>query len=368
MDKIKRKVDEGKLVGTIFIDLSKAFDTLSHGKLLTKLESYGVKSVELEWFTDYLFNRSQQVQYKNSLSNEEKITCGVPQGSILGPLLFIVFFNDFLSCLKHSDVIKYADDTVIYVAGKDIFIIESRLSADMQAISNWCLQNELILNLKVGKTEAMLFGTSKNLSKQTDTLSVKYHYEYINFTTTYKYLGVEINPSLNMSKHFDTTFKKACGRLRLLNKIRPLLNQSAAKTIYQSMVLPTLTYCCILHLNQSRGQKSKLESFHKRVLNVIKCFEDVPNPYSISRIKACEFVRSCTDRSICSNFQSYFKLASHNMNTRNSGYLIELPKIRLEYARGSLYYMGAKIYNDLPLNIRKTENLQKYKTLLRKHF
>ena len=112
-DNIKKKVNEGKLVGSIFIDLTKAFDTLSHSKLLSKLSSYGIKNNELHWFTDYLFNRSQCVQFKNALSSEEKVTCGVPQGSIVGPLLFIIFFNDFNTCLKHSKVIKYADDTVI---------------------------------------------------------------------------------------------------------------------------------------------------------------------------------------------------------------------------------------------------------------
>ena len=150
-DNIKKKVNEGKLVGSVFIDLTKAFDTLSHSKLLLKLSSYGINNNELDWFKDYLFNRSQCVQYNNSLSKEEKVSCGVPQGSIVGPLLFTLFFNDFYTCLKHSRAVKYADDTVIYLAGKDTFIIESRLSADMQAISNWCTDNELILNLKKAK-------------------------------------------------------------------------------------------------------------------------------------------------------------------------------------------------------------------------
>ena len=112
-------------------------------------------------FTDYLFNRCKKVKHDNFLSAEEKVFSGVPQGSIIGPLLFVLFYNDFPNCLKHSKCVIYADDTVIYVPGKDIFIIESRLSDDMNRIANWCTKNELILNLKRGKTEAMLWNIQK---------------------------------------------------------------------------------------------------------------------------------------------------------------------------------------------------------------
>ena len=137
--------------------------------LLNKLESYGVKNTELHWFQDYLFNRSHQVQYKECFSVVGRVTSGVPQGSILGPLLFIVFFNDFTSCLKHLNVTIYADDTVIYVAGKDSSIIEIRLSSDLELIAEWCEKNKLILNTTAGKTESMLFGTAKNLRQQSQT-------------------------------------------------------------------------------------------------------------------------------------------------------------------------------------------------------
>ena len=241
VDNIKRKVNDGKLVGAVFIDLSKAFDTLSHGKLINKLESYGISGVELIWFKDYLFNRSQTVSHKECLSDVGKVTSGVPQGSIIGPLLFTIFFNDFPECLKHSEVVIYADDTVIYVPGMDPFIIETRLSADMESISKWCVDNELILNFNRGKTESMMFGTAKRLAKQS-TLTVMFGFQQVNFTTFYKYLGIHIDPSLNMSTNFTKTLKKASGRLRFLHKIRPFLNLTHAKLIYQSMVLPTLTW------------------------------------------------------------------------------------------------------------------------------
>ena len=133
-DNIRRKIDIGKMVGTIYIDLSKAFDTIGHGILLQKLPAYGIRNKELCWFTFYLFNRKQIVEVNNIRSISEPVYCGVPQRSILGPLLFILFFNDFVDHVKHSSVIKYADDTVIFLSHTDIEKIERLLNEDMESI------------------------------------------------------------------------------------------------------------------------------------------------------------------------------------------------------------------------------------------
>ena len=134
-DSIRKEVDQGKMVGAIFIDLSKAFDTISHAKLLDKLKQYGICNKELMWFTDYLFNRSQQVKYNGATSERNAVFNGVPQGSILGPLLFLIFFNDLPDCLHHSQIMKYADDTVLFISSKDFHVIETKLSEDISHVA-----------------------------------------------------------------------------------------------------------------------------------------------------------------------------------------------------------------------------------------
>ena len=141
---------------------------------MLKLSAYGIRSTELEWFTDYLFHRNQIVSFNSVLSTPQPVTCGVPQGSILGPLLFIIFANDIVDVLKRSRIIKYADDTVLYVPGKTIEIIETHLNEDLMNLSYWFEENELILNLKKGKTEAMVFGTAKRLSLSNRDIVIKY--------------------------------------------------------------------------------------------------------------------------------------------------------------------------------------------------
>ena len=368
VDNIKSKVNDGAMVGAVFIDLSKAFDTISHSKLLQKLEMYGVTGVELAWFSDYLFNRNQRVQYDNFLSSEEKVFCGVPQGSIIGPLLFVLFYNDFPSCLKHAQCIIYADDTVIYVPGKDIFIIQTRLSADMDRISSWCIKNELILNLKKGKTEAMLFGTSKKLAMQSDTLHITFAYENINYTTSYKYLGIEVDPTLNLNSYLDKTYKKSTGRLKILYKIRPYIDSKCAKVLYQSMILPLFTYCGTLQLNYSKTQQKRLHSFHRRGMDLVKSSDNVPSPIDMNKVHSLIIVHRCVHDDVCGNFKKYFEIVTHIKTTRNVGSFLKLRKLKLEYARSSFYYMGASLFNALPHSIRIIDNVDEFQCALHRHF
>ena len=136
-DDIRKNADSKVLTGCVFIDFSKAFDTISHAKLLLKLNAYGIRNVEFEWFSDYLFNRKQLVNYNNILPESGLLTCGVPQGLILGPLLFIILANNIVDVLSNSRIIKYADDTVLYVTGNNIEIIESQLSDDLNLLAEW---------------------------------------------------------------------------------------------------------------------------------------------------------------------------------------------------------------------------------------
>ena len=360
-DDIRRSVDQKKLVGCIFIDFSKAFDTLSHSKLLSKLTAYGISGNELDWFTSYLFHRQQLVNYGNHSSKPYSISSGVPQGSILGPLLFVIFANDITDHVKSSKIIMYADDTVLYADGSSLKSIENALSSDMSLLASWFTENELILNLKKGKTEAMVFGTSKKLATTSAVINVKYKDHSINVTTNYKYLGVNLDQTLSLNKHFDSSYKKASSRLRLLMKLRHLLTSHAAKSIYETMVLPVMTYCCLVSLFHTETHKKRLTSIDNRARKIIN--NDVKKTISILQFQqrhACKFVRSCLDESICVNFHGYFTKIENKRNTRNNHVALKLPAVRTEFAKKSSYFMAAKIYNMLPTDVRKIENFNSF--------
>ena len=135
------------------------------------------------------------------------------------------------------------------------------------------------------------------------------------------------------------------------------------------MILPVVSYGSLLHLNPTRCQRTKLTSFHNRAVKIAdnsnQHSNEMPSPFGISVTKSCALVRRCLDVNVCSNFINYFEMLQHSKSTRNCGYLLRLPKIRLEYCRGSFYYMGAKLYNELPITIRKTESYDEFKEQLK---
>ena len=144
---------------SVFLDLSKAFDTVNHNILLRKLEFYGIRGIALEWFKHYLTGRKQYVLYNNTQSSKQYITCGVPQGLVLGPFLFLIYINDIPNCLKYSKSIVFADDTTIYASCKNMNTLYNNMNDDLSNLINLFKANMLSLN--IAKTNYLLFPSSK---------------------------------------------------------------------------------------------------------------------------------------------------------------------------------------------------------------
>ena len=155
-------IDRGKINAVVFLDLNKAFDTVDHKILLSKLKNYGISGNAYQWFESYLENRTQICSINGSLSSKRILSCGVPQGTILGPLLFFLYINDLPNCLSYCDPIMYADNTHLTYASDNVENIESYLNQDLENIYSWLRANRLTLNMT--KKEFMLIESRQRQS------------------------------------------------------------------------------------------------------------------------------------------------------------------------------------------------------------
>ena len=168
VDKLTETLDKGDYVIGVFLDISTAFDTVDNSILLDKMFTYGIRDVALQWFKDYLTGRVQFVAYNVFELSKREIKCGVPQGSIFGPLLFLIYINDLPTVSKACLSILFADDSNVFISGKDVEVMCEKLNYDMENIRQWLCCNKLSLN--VSKTHYMVF-TPWN--KQVENLNIK---------------------------------------------------------------------------------------------------------------------------------------------------------------------------------------------------
>ena len=367
VDQVRKEIDQGKFVGAVYIDLSKAFDTIGHSVLLEKLQGYGLHGMELNWFRDYLFKRSQRVCINGEMSSVQFISCGVPQGSILGPLLFLIFYNDFYEYLMHCETFIFADDTVIYFADKDLAVVENTLNKDLKSVFKYFTENDLVINLGKGKTESMVFGTSKRLVNGRD-LNLTFDNAKVCSTKIYKYLGVKLDSALTLNTNFDEAYKKASSRLSMLWRLRSSLTTKAASVTYTAMIQPLLTYCSLVNVDLCQTKLRRLESIDRRATQIVRPDQALPSVNSISKRRVCCLVRQCMDKNVCSNLQNYFVKFEHSRVTRNNKISLKLPKVKLHLAKKGFFFAGAQLYNSLPRNIRDENNFKFFKHALYTHF
>ena len=214
-NKLTDAIDEGKLTAGIFLDLSKAFDTVDHSIIISKLEHYGIRGIALQWFRNYLLNRYQIVKFKNSQSEKKMIKCGVPQGSVLGPLLFLLYVNDIFKSSEKLSFILFADDTNIFYQHKDIKVMTETLNYELKKVNLWLQANKLSLNIK--KTSIIIFKTRR---KRTGNIIVKINDTEIKHVESTKFLGIYIDSNLTWKVHINYIVNKVAKTTGILYKAR----------------------------------------------------------------------------------------------------------------------------------------------------
>ena len=223
INKFHEAINNGQIIGMVMVDFRKAFDLVDHTLLLKKLRHYKISDETLLWFSSYLLNRKQKVVINNIESTTENIVCGVPQGTILGPLLFLMFINDLPLYTDNVFTDLYADDTTIYQISNSQHFIEQDLQMALQKLSVWCKLNGMLLNTE--KTKVMLITTSqKCLHLHNSILNLTFNNDSLKNIDNDKVLGIYIDNNLTWSIHTQFIAKKISSNLWLLSRLKDYLS------------------------------------------------------------------------------------------------------------------------------------------------
>ena len=263
-----KALNDGKIIGCIALDLTKAFDVLNFDILLKKLDAYNCHISTVKWFQSYLYGRKQFVKLDDLKSSTLDQLNGVPQGSILGPLLFNIYINDMPLCIDYVNADLYADDTTLYAIANSVNILQNNLSHDLNNFSNWCNKNNLVIN--TNKSKCMIITSRQRRKHLTHTeLTLSVNGQKLECVDNLKILGLIIDENLSWKYHIDNLYKNLSSLTGLLWRIRNYLSDDMKVLFYNSFILSRLDYCICTWGGATKIYLEKLHKIQKRVARII---------------------------------------------------------------------------------------------------
>ncbi len=369
----REALDQSHFVGAILMDLSKAFDSMPHDLIICKLKAYGLTDRASNLMANYLKNRKQRIRIGSHYSTWCEIFKGVPQGSILGPLLFNIFMNDIyyvLSLDSKSDLYNFADDNTLDVRDKDPVALKLKLEALATQATGYFTSNGLLAN--ADKYQAIFLGPRSNSVSSFNIGSTEIEVE-----EHVKLLGVYIDNQLNFDKHISELCSKVANQVNVLKRLSPYLDFSSRMTIFQSFILSNFNYCPIIWHSCTVKSANRLERLQGRALRFVyrdytSSYEDLLRRADLGtlhsrRLKAIALEVYKIINGIGAGYnRDLFIKNVNNLQLRSKGNLV-VPKVKsVKNGLRSLKYLGVYIWNQLPIDMKKNLNFNDFKTLLAK--
>lgn len=367
IEQITDNIDNKKATIGIFIDLKKAFDTVNHDLLLKKLRFYGVRGIAHNWIESYLTNRKQYVSLNDTSSDMCQVACGVPQGSILGPLLFILYINDLTNASTFLKYVLFADDTNLFASGTDINALCVKINTELDRLKNWFSVNKLSLNLS--KTNYMIFSNSKHTN-----ISLSMNATEIERVTVTKFLGVLVDEKLNWKQHISSLRGKLSKCSAIIYKASSILQSTTLITLYNTLFLPYIAYCAEIWGNACLSNLNSIILAQKRVIRIVAKahkFDHTNILFSkycilkfvdLVRLKIALVVHKAKFKSLPPNLQRKFRFNTEDLkpNLRNASHF------KVSYSRTSLKQRcisvnGVNMYNALPSCVKSAKSLYMFK-------
>ena len=360
----KKSLDNNKYVGAILMDLSKAFDCISHDLLIAKLRAYGFEMSSLRLIYSYLKGRRQCVKINGTTSKYMTIKAGVPQGSILGPILFNIFINDFYYFFEHANLYGFADDNSLSSASNILDDLITTLSSESGIALKWLKENEMIAN--PSKFQAIILSKSKIPIIK----SIQIGDKTIESKKTVELLGVEVDFRLNFESHINNLCTKAGGQLNSLFRFKKFLSSDSKKLCVNSFILSNFSYCSLVWHFCKGISNNKIENVQKRSYRLLnensEKLINVESSMEIRRLRSLaieiyktlnnfnpQYIKSIFDK----NKNRTSNRLSNNLNTNKFN--------SVKYGRNSLRSLGPILWNSLPNNVRSFTSIDKFKGFMK---
>ena len=360
-------INDKKHCISIFVDLRKAFDTVNHGILLQKLYCYGIRGLPLSWIASYLRNRQHCVRMGAELSSYKVTNVGVPQGSVLGPILFLFYINDLPDISPKFSSVLFADDTTLSAQHVDCETLIGEASVELEKFKRWTMLNRLSIN--VDKTFAILFTSRRHATPS--NLKLCLDNREIEFKQSGRFLGVVIDQNLKFNEHISNICNKVSKSVGIMYKIRSCVPDHVLLNLYYSLVYPYLIYCNVVWGATYKSHLEHLSMLQKKIIRVITgqnyLAHTDPLFHETAVLKLSDIhTYLLALHAFKINSVGGYSHASHAYSTRNRGNIVPSFQ-RLTLTQQSVSYAAPSIWNDLPADLKECASIGTFKKKL-KHF
>jgi hypothetical protein len=358
------------IIVAVFLDLKRAFETIDRNILMQKLFCYGITEDEYNWFKSYLDERFQKTGFDGVMSAIKKVELGVPQGSVLGPLLFVLYINDIVLAVQHSTVNLFADDTLLSVVGGDAEECLNKMNEDLASLTRWLNFNKLKLNIE--KTKYMII-TSRRIEAP-NTTSLLINGSPIERVQCMKYLGVKIDEKLNFKEHLTMITKKMSSKAGFLGRISKKLTKKTKLMIYNSVIQPHIDFCSTILFMATEEEMGELQKIQNRVMRIVL---KKPARTKIKWMLDALDMLSVKQRVYLNTLVLVFKMKNNMLPEYMSDEIIynrqatarvlrnaddfRLPKYNKSCTQNTMWYDGLKLFNQLATETKNITVLENFK-------